>query len=401
MMILREPSSFSSQHRKRILIKQKVLGGSGREEEEEEDILSKLARSELEARSQELSVGGENRITANYVLLLSKKHPNELVREFYASAAPQAQAAVQEAIDTLLGKLDTQWTTTAQAVAELCFKLQMTGYMLRNAEYVTALKKLLELEDQTYISLRKTFNALDSDEDGFLTLQEVEALFARVYPTSEEDNKQPNMLNKEARTFLRFFDTNNDGLISFDEFCIGLGGGVDTSILENNNDDDDDSENNKNLISPPLEGKIELVFPNGRKKIVDAKEYILDLQKEAENLRKALAKSRSRQSGTSIQKKRQQIADSERSLAKYIDSLSTEARQALTNTLTPDAQQAISQLVSFVLAGAGGERGAIPADAQLMLEKRVLLQLMNWQIVVGYRLRELEALDVARERAGL
>ena len=67
------------------------------------------------------------------------------------SAQPMVQQAMQEAIVSLLGALpplqfDAQVTTTGDKLAALMLQLQMTGYMLRNAEYVLTIRKLLQLE---------------------------------------------------------------------------------------------------------------------------------------------------------------------------------------------------------------------------------------------------------------
>ena len=51
--------------------------------------------------------------------------------------------------------------------------------------------------------------------------------------------------------------------------------------------------------------------------------------------------------------------------------------------------------------GAGGDEGqTLGADQQVTLERRVLDQICRWQIVVGYRLRELEASGEAKRRLG-
>ena len=50
-----------------------------------------------------------------------------------------------------------------------------------------------------------------------------------------------------------------------------------------------------------------------------------------------------------------------------------------------------------------GDSGAGPTlapDQQVTLERRVLDQICRWQIVVGYRLRELEASGEAAKRLG-
>ncbi|KAJ1459858.1 hypothetical protein M885DRAFT_34914 [Pelagophyceae sp. CCMP2097] len=122
--------------------------------------------AELAARQKKVQKGGANRVAAQcvsrvshrgyssahrYVHALTAAHPSELVRDFYAEASPQALAAIQEAILGLVGSagdVDAEYRATGASVADLCLRLQMTGYMLRNAEYVIALQQLLRLGDR-------------------------------------------------------------------------------------------------------------------------------------------------------------------------------------------------------------------------------------------------------------
>lgn len=347
--------------------------------ENDDKFWNELTQNELKQRSAELAVGGKNRVAAQYVLMLTSKHPNEMVRDFYASTSPAAQVAVQDALTAVLGATaDTSaWRTTGQRVAELCFRLQMTGYMLRNAEYVLAIRQVLDLSKATALDqVKQAFDKWDKNQDGYLSKEEVEGLFSEF----EESAR-----TTEVENFLKFFDSNEDGRVSFDEFVetMGFGGLEDVEQA---------------AFSPPISGEIELVFQDRVQKI-DAAEYVANLQAEAESLRAALASAKQGGASPEATAIAQAIQEQVTSLSTYVNDLDDRERKTLTNTLTPDAKQAVAQLVSYVLGGANGGK-PVPADAGLELQRQVLEQLCLWQIVVGYRLREMEATGEAKKRLG-
>ena len=85
---------------------------------------------------------------------------------------------MQDAIGSLLGQLppfefDSQITTTGDKMAALMLQLQMTGYMLRNAEYVVMLRQLLGLSTRAAAEYRKAFDKLDLDGSGYIEISEV------------------------------------------------------------------------------------------------------------------------------------------------------------------------------------------------------------------------------------
>ena len=384
----------------------------------------------MDERSAELTVGGDNRVAAQYVVLLTKKHPSEMVREFYSEASPRAAAAVSEAVSSLVGKLDGEWMTTAKQIADLCFRLQMTGYMLRNAEYAVALRDILNVDAPSRRELKRAFDDVDTNKDGFLTFQEVDRLFDSIYdgtnkkkdeeetqkkkkkksrgveapPPKVEDEKKKKdpdaelKKQKEARSFIKYFDSDGDGKISFEEFCTGLGGSTVGSVAPlNDSDDADDAP--PDLPRLPISGTIDLVFPNGKTQKVDAQEYVTELRREAEALREAIASARESDSTALAQVTKRQ-PEKTSLLSTYVETLSEDSKKVLTDTLTPDAKAAMSQLISFILAGGDAKDKPIPAEATLKIEQRFLRELMQLQLITGYRIRELEALEVAEERAG-
>jgi len=128
------------------------------------------------------------------------------------------------AVSSLLGGLsnpamgiETVVQTSSEKLGQLCFQLMMTGYMFRNAEYVLALKNLMNIKaDATLQEYKAAFKKLDTDNSGYLEWDEVEAMLAEVY-----EGKTPSF---EVATFMEFFDKNNDGRISWEEFEKGFGG---------------------------------------------------------------------------------------------------------------------------------------------------------------------------------
>ena len=98
----------------------------------------------------------------------------------------------------------------------------MCRYMFRNAEYVLALKELLQLKGTaTLRDYKDAFDRLDTDKSGYIESSEVKHLLDDVY-----DGKTPVY---EVEAFLEFFDQNKDGRISWEEFERGLGAAMGTA----------------------------------------------------------------------------------------------------------------------------------------------------------------------------
>ena len=122
-------------------------------------------------------------------------------------------------------------------------------YMFRNAEYVLALKELMDLEGKTTMDdYKAAFDRLDKDKDGYIDPSEIQALFDDVY-----GGKAPSF---ETDAFMKFFDENNDGRISWDEFENGLGAAMATSmqngmgleLLQGDDAADDDEEDDDEAV---------------------------------------------------------------------------------------------------------------------------------------------------------
>jgi hypothetical protein len=124
--------------------------------------------------------------------------------------------------------------------------------MFRNAEYVMALKDLMNLRgDANLDDYKEAFDRLDSDQSGYIETDEVKQLLDDVY-----EGKTPKY---EVENFVQFFDQNNDGRISWQEFEQGLGAAMSTQMekagpamrlllqgqkmmSENNDEEDEDDE---------------------------------------------------------------------------------------------------------------------------------------------------------------
>ena len=99
------------------------------------ELRERMMQEELKQRKQTIKEGRGNRLSAQYVELLTAQHPSELVGAFYREADPRVQVAIQDAIMGMLGAgaVDIEFTTTGSRIAELCFRLQMTGYVRDSA----------------------------------------------------------------------------------------------------------------------------------------------------------------------------------------------------------------------------------------------------------------------------
>jgi len=288
--------------------------------------------------------------------------------------------------------------------------LQMTGYMFRNAEYVLALKDLMNLPGKASIEeYREAFNRLDTDGSGYIEASEVSELLGDVY-----EGKTPAF---EVQTFLKFFDSNDDGRISWEEFERGLGamsteaaasavagamgGGAMADSEDDEDDDDDYLDVGAGSESTKVSGKIKVELESGRVIEVEAQDYINDLKEEAQALKEAL----SRESGGSpdsdggslggmmaMGNKQSSASDEVGGVAGYIASLQGDVK-SLTEGISPEVVDAMKQLVDFVLDSGKTKSGSkdLDKEKEMSLTGSALQQLALWQLVLGYRLREAEA----------
>ena len=213
----------------------------------------------------------------------------ELLKDFTTTAPEEVQAAVKVTVASLLGNMpptigDSAILTTGKSLATLMFNMQMTGYMLRNAQFKRSL---------------------------------VQSLEGRGSPSAN-------------RTAL-----------------------------------------------PPVSGSISVKIAKGMEAQADASAYMAELRSEVEGLRAQLAKA-----------KQKADAGDEKQLIQYIQELGPAGQQELTQDVSPDVLEAMGQLVATILIDLNIDR-----EMEMAAPVSKVRELLVWQLVSGYKLRELEVKD--------
>ena len=345
--------------------------------------------------------------------LMSSQSPNQAIGSFVQKANPQVVQAMSGAVGSLLGGLagpqsgvDMIVKASGEKIGSLCFQLQMTGYLFRNAEYILALRDLLKLSGSASLQdYRDAFDRLDSDNSGFIEANEVRDLLHDVY-----DGKVPDF---EIEAFLRFFDQNNDGKVSWDEFERGLGAAMSNQADGRRKSNKslpllagrDDAEDDAPELQPEISGQIEIELEDGRKVKVEAKEYIQSLKDEAQALKDALKREKlglaapggkgTDNVGDFLNGDVQNDADETAygNIASYIASRQGDVK-SLTEGISPEIVNTMKMLVDYVLEGGESRKGVEkPKKEEITMEipGSALQQLALWQLILGYRLREAEA----------
>lgn len=289
------------------------------------------------------------------------------------------------------------------------------GYMFRNAEYVLALKELMKLKGRklTIEDYKDAFDRLDSDNSGYIERSEIQELFKEAYGGNEED-----VPAVEIKAFLDFFDTNEDGKISWQEFERGL---TSAATVNNNNipvsakeefantllasmeaagplEEDDDDDNDATL-SESISGTIEIEMDDGKVVEVDAQEYMENLKEEAQKLKLALRKEQHSSSAANGESSdpmaglfptNSQGAEEMVDIASYIASRQGDVK-SLTEGIKPEIVDTMKKLVNFVLDSGKSMSDQERAEMEMEIPGSALQQLALWQLVLGYRLREEEA----------
>ena len=333
--------------------------------------------------------GGELATPAQKLFeIATEKQPGVLMAEFFSEAPLMVAEAMQDAIASLLGTLpalqfDSEVSTTGDRLASLLLQLQMTGYMLRNAQYVLSLRKLLGISGKTYEEFKAAFESVDTDGSGFLEVGEVKEMLTKAY------GSEPPAF--ETVSFMNLFDTNNDGRVSWDEFLEALGGDP-SGTGESAAFAALPAEGNLSSMIE-LEGSVTVTLENGREIEVDAAEYLKELQGEAARLRAELLSLE--------QEKEAEALAVTLSLSSYVSSLPKDQLKVLTQGISEDVVTAMNMVVKFILKAPGpdGPR-EMTGKESLKIEEARLQQLCLYQLVLGYRLREAEAKGEARRRLG-
>ncbi|KAL7576615.1 hypothetical protein ACA910_005553 [Epithemia clementina (nom. ined.)] len=399
------------------------------------------ALGRLRERVQDVESGDSQNPSKALFRLMSSQSPNQAIGSFITRANPQVIEAMSNAVGSLLGGLaspqsgvETIVKASGDKIGSLCFQLQMTGYMFRNAEYVMALKKIMDITpgSATLEDYKEAFDRLDRDGSGYIEASEVRDLLDDVYK-----GETPSF---EINAFVKFFDKDQDGRVSWEEFKVGLGtalaqqgaqrsklkkllspsptetiGPVRTTNHVRRADDDDDEQEEEEDVLPEIEtsiaGTIEIEMEDGKTVEVDAAEYLQSLKEEARLLKEELRKEKLGSRGGSgggplaqfLSNDRDDDDDDEAAslvggISSYIASRQGDMK-ALTEGISPEIVETMKLLVDFVLEGGQSQKGRRQKpnttvkreEMSMEIPAAALQQLALWQLILGYQLREAEA----------
>ena len=360
------------------------------------------ALGKLRQRVEDIETGKSQDPSHALFRLMSSQTPSQQISSFVSSASPQVVSAMSAAISSLLGGLastpvsgfDTIVKTSGEKLGSLCFQLQMTGYMFRNAEYLIALKGIMNIKGTaTLEDYKEAFDDLDADGSGYIEADEVTDLLNTVY----QGKVIPGF---EVDTFLKFFDSNKDGKISWEEFEQGLGRAMAEQNQRNNNvrliGNADDAEDDILDVDPTVEGTVEIELEDGKVVSVEAKAYIESLKQEVRALKASIRREKglpdklpSPLPGMSLEMPGERFGG----ITDYISRRQGDLK-SLTEGISPEIVQTMKMLVDFVLDGGGSgkaRKDKRKEELEMELPASALQQLALWQLVLGYRLREAEA----------
>jgi hypothetical protein len=355
----------------------------------------------LSNRIEDVKNGAAKKPSQVLFRILTAESPNQTISSFLKAANPQVVRAMSGAVASLLGSLsrpgiETIVKATGEKIGNLCFQLQMTGYMFRNAEYIISLKKLMQLGNGATIEdYRKVFDRLDCNKLGYIDPQAIKAFYIDIYGDD--------VPGTEINSFLQIFDANKDGRISWDEFKRGFGRvqSQESSKLEKRSLPftimEDEKEEISHDLNLSISGIIEIELENGRVIEVDANEYIKSLKREAIMLKEALQKDAmqdktvERMNSPSV---RENVATPENAgdgIASYIASRKDDLK-TIAESVQPEIVETMKMLVDFVLQGGSTTKKRLSHDKiEMELPDSALQQLALWQLILGYKLREAEA----------
>jgi len=419
------------------------------------------ALGQLRNRMDDIESGKSSDPSQQLFRLMSSETPNQVISKFVSSADPNVVQAMSSAITGLLGGLLSSPSLgvemivkgSGEKISSLCFQLQMTGYMFRNAEYLIALKDLMDLPNGKQLTIddyKEAFDRVDTDSSGYIDMSEIRDLFKDAYSDgdsassvddddenndNDDDDNDDDVPFYEITAFLEFFDKDMDGKVSWDEFSKGLvnatsAGATATQAkakdkfpdllllgsteeneegnvgVDDEDDDDDDDDGESIDVTETISGMIEIEMDDGTIIEVDANEYMESLKAEARKLKAALR----REQGGTMKEGEEQNSNSNNNnnnddmpvdIAGYLASRRGDVK-SLTEGIKPETVDTMKKLIGFVLEGSVGDvndensKGAEMTDREKLemdieLPGSALKQLALWQLVLGYRLREEEA----------
>jgi hypothetical protein len=127
------------------------------------------------------------------------------------------------------------------------------------------------------------------------------------------------------------------------------------------------------LALPSVSGKIIVEIGPEMKAEVDAAAYMAELRSEVEGLRAQLVAAQEAQ------------ANSTSNLVAYVSQLAPEEVQTLTSEISKEVLDAMGQLITSILRDAD-----VQPDAMMSASDGKMRELLVWQLVTGYKLREME-----------
>jgi len=151
-------------------------------------------------------------------------------------------------------------------------------------------------------------------------------------------------------------------------------GGDDGSSSGDGGDDDDESGS---IVLPPVTGKIKVKLSDAMETEVEASAYMAELRNEVSALRGELARAKEPAEGAE---------GGGGELLSYMQGLGRENVATLTSSISNEVLEAMRTLIENILseAGVGGESFMETSGLKLR-------ELLVWQLITGYKLRELEA----------
>ena len=308
-------------------------------EESEELVGSESESSGSEPPGILAPVNGTTLANNDYLNVVSKLSPSDLISKFTSTAHPRVQDAVRSTILGLIGTLpqlafETTTITTGERLASLMFQLQMTGYMFKNAEYRLSLSQSLGIDERLGKNLLDAEEGSIDDDDG-------------------DDDDQPFSTDTKIKGKIK---------VRYQKKAE-----IDDNKDSKGDPQDGDEKSPQDDSSSGAAMEVE----------VDAAAYMAELRNEVSKLREDLSSTRKAKE-ESIRK----------DLLAYIRTLPQQELNTLTNSMTDDVLDAMKGLVNSVMGGIG--EGQIDKNTVTEQSGEAMAQLCMWQLVVGYNLRELE-----------
>ena len=136
----------------------------------------------------------------------------------------------------------------------------------------------------------------------------------------------------------------------------------------------------RNQPNIDITGEVQVKTSNGEVLIVDVQQLTTSLSQEIQMLRKELAML-----------KTERERELKSNLLTYVQALPEKELIKLTEDMSEEVLQTIQLVIATVMQ----KLGVDPTGPEMILQQNMgqLAQLCMWQLITGYKLRELEALD--------